>query len=521
MKTPRFLRTTLVVAFIALAAEQVPAQDTLPRYITVELKRLEEMYHILDLYSTRIWPGWKNYADVPFLFTYTNGVQLLIGHPKPPDGFSLLPGVEIRGKKVFLDRRRELPIPMPLPLLGGGGPIPYGYVDGKLITVVKIGSRPLQPVSAKNDKRTLEDDYQLGSENQIVLNIHELFHCFQRSTYRSRHGNLQYNTDENYATYAEIEGLALEHSYLEADDATAREYLKDFLIARGLKRRSMTELEQLQESEEDVSEGTATYSELMAATLIKKSYTPLITRKDDPFFFGFKYVDSLIQGKLKMLRFSRTNTLSSRDKCYPYGCYQAVLLNRFAPGWQDGFFQRGRTLDHAIDSLFALQQQEREKIAARLRDRYGYDTIYTRHAQVIGERNEAFKALQSRKGLAFIVNFKNTGEYLAPESTQVAHKVGLMYIYPKGIRRIKMADVIFEGKETPMVNDQLFYVKWIDTEATENGPNYEVSGLHEGTGNTYRNAVFKTRGFTLSAPKVEIRETKNRVKVTVLAKVKE
>jgi hypothetical protein len=246
----------------------------------------------------------------------------------------------------------------------------------------------------------------------------------------------------------------------------------------------------------------------------------VITRKDDPFFFGFVYVDSLIQGKLSSLKFSRTNTLSSRDKSYTFGCYKAFLLNRLAPGWQNGFFQRGRTLDEAIDSLFTLSDRDSEKIAIRIKNRYGYDTIYARHAKVLAKRNQAFDTIQKRKGLTFIVNFKKTGEYLAPELSGKPHNVGLIYIYPKGIRRLKIADVLFEGNETPMVNDQLFFVKWIDTAATESGRSYRVDGLREGTGNVYRDAVFKTGGFTLSAPKIEIQETKSRVKITVLEKVR-
>ncbi|MGA3245430.1 MAG: hypothetical protein ABSE41_12495 [Bacteroidota bacterium] len=520
MKTSTLLKGALLVALLASCARLAPAQDTLPRYVTVQLKQLEETWHILDLVSTTIWPGWTSFDDVPFLFVYPNGVQMLVGYPKPPEGFSPVAGVDVRGKKVYLDRRKEIPLAIPLPLTGGGGPVPYGFVDGKPITVVMIDMQPMRTPDGKYAKQVAGDDYATGSENQILICIHELFHCFQKTLYKWKSGNLRFNTDENYAVYAEIEGIALERAYLEPNDELAKEYLKDCLAAKQLKRRSMNDLERLQESDEEIMEGTATYSELMTSTLLKKGYQTLITRTDDPYFFSFRYADSLIQLKLNMLRSCRVNSLSSRDKSYPYGCYEAMLLTRFSPGWRDGFFQKGNGLDVVIDSLLSLSPQEREIVTGRLRSRYGYDTIYARHARVIGERDRAFAMVQKRNGMTYIVNFKNTGEFVAPESSQTSYKVGLINIFPKGIRRVKIADVVFEGEETPMVNDQIYYLKWIDTEAKGTGRGYEVQGVREGTTNIYRDATFKTRGFKLSAPRIEIRESKDRVKVTVLAKVR-
>lgn len=78
----------------------IQAQETLPDYLRIELKRLEETWNVLDQFAGRIWPGWKSYRDVPFLFEYPNGVRMLVGHPSPTDEFILVPGVEVQGKKV-------------------------------------------------------------------------------------------------------------------------------------------------------------------------------------------------------------------------------------------------------------------------------------------------------------------------------------------------------------------------------------------------------------------------------------
>ncbi|OGU68083.1 MAG: hypothetical protein A3H45_14905 [Ignavibacteria bacterium RIFCSPLOWO2_02_FULL_55_14] len=521
MKTTIPVKAAFLLLFLALFTEPVPAQDTLPKYLSVQLKQLEETWHILDLISTEIWPGWTGYADLPFMFAYPNGVRMLVGHPKPPEGFSLVAGITPRGKTVYLDRSKEIPLPMPLPLSGGGGPIPYGIADGKSITVISINIRSSSLAEGMDTNRVSRDTYSTRSENQILIGIHELFHCFQKNLYQWKSGNLRFNTDENYATYAEIEGLALERAYLEANDDSAKEYLKDCLVAKQRKRRSMNDLERLQESDEDVMEGTATYAELMTLMLLKSGYESIITQNDDPYFYSFKDADSLAQFKLNSLRTNRASTLSSIGKSYPFGCFEAMLLTRLSPGWRNGFFQKGKGLEVELDSLLSLSLQEREAVDSRLSSRYGYDTIYARHASVIGERNKAYETVQQRTGMSYVVNFKNTGDFVSAESLQTSYRVGLINIYPTGIRRVRIADVVFEGKETPMVIDQLYYIKWIDTEAKGSESGYEVEGVREGTTDIYRDAVISTRGFRLSAPKIEIREGKNRVKMTVLSKLKQ
>jgi len=283
----------------------------------------------------------------------------------------------------------------------------------------------------------------------------------------------------------------------------------------------MNEKEMLQESEEDVSEGTATYSDMMTTMLLQKNYSPGITPADDPYFFKFQDADSFRQAKVEMLRNSRANTLSSRDKCYTFGCFQALLLDRLAPGWKNDFFQQAKMLDQVLDSVVGCAPEERIRVTERLRSRYGYDSLLAKHSPLTTRRDQAFEEVQKRKGLVFVINFKNTLEYVYPQSKDTSYRVGLINIYPKGIGKIQIADIVFEGKETPMVLDQLFYLKWIDTDGKATESSYEIQGDRQGAEGVYRNAVLKTRGFTLSAPMIQLRESKNRVKVNILSKLRE
>jgi hypothetical protein len=519
-------RTQFIVMVFSLAAAlPLFAQVSLSDYMKTDLARIAETWNILDQVAEKIWPGWKHYRDVPFLLRYPNDVQLLIGHPSPIDGFELVPGVELEGKKIYVDRRNEIPLALTQPLSGGGGIIPFG--KEKLVDIVSLTLSPIRPEEARMDAETgtaaqpEPKELRTASENQILTNIHELFHCFQREVYRFRYGNIHANTDANYAIYAEVEGMALEKAYLEPSLEKAKGDLKDFLAARMLKRRSLNEEEQNQESEDELLEGTAVYSEAMSLELMKAGYKPRLTAAGDPYFLGFKNINFYLTEKLSSLRSSRAESMDVRMKCYPFGCFQALLLSRLFPGWQVGFFEKGRFLDQTLAESLGLTVEDREKISKGLADRYPIREITEKHTKVIQKRDDALKMIQARRGRVYIVNFKPTEEYLSPKSAGETYRIGLIVIYPQGIERIKIQDVLFEGRTSPMIQDQLFYVKWIDTDAGANKKGYVLKSSRKEGEDIYCDAEFTTNGFTLKAPRIQVKDLPARVKVTVLGKVKQ
>jgi hypothetical protein len=511
-----------IAVFLLVLPSPGQAPGGLPDYLRIDLKRLEETWNILDRFAGRIWPGWTGYRDVPFRFNYPNGVQMLVGHPSPTDGFELVPGVEVRGKKVFLDRSREIPLGLAPPLSGGGGIIPFG--KDRTVPMVDLHMTPVAPERLKDGPGAAGKDAAepppFSSENQILVNIHEIFHCFQGTVYRYRYGNLRYNTDTNFAIYAEVEGLTLENAYLEPEEAAARNALRDFLAARALKRESMTEEERNQESEDDLMEGTAVYAETMALELIKQGYEPAIEPGDDPSFRSFRDVDRYLRSKLDMLKNNRSLTMDSRGKCYPYGCFQALLLTRLFPGWQAGFFRDGKFLDQVLEERLGLAPADLAALAAGLKDRYPLGEISSRHGRLIRERDQALAMIQKRRGRVYVVDFKPLQEYLVPKGRGEAYNLGLVNIFPEGIESVGIEDVLFGGEKTPMVLDQLYYVKWIDTRSRVRGKGYTLRFRRKEGEDVYEDAELKTAGFVLRAPKIRVRDLKSMVKITVLAKLR-
>jgi len=509
----------------APAASVLPAvpSSALSQVMMIELKRLQETWRILDQFADKIWPGWTGFRDIPFLFEYPNGVRMLVGHPRPTDEFAPVADVDVQGKKVYLDRSKENAIVLKPPFLGGGGIIPYG--KGTPIRIVSLKMREAAALEdalgaeGRTDKRPPR--LRTASENQILINIHELFHLFQNAQTSMRYGNLQLNPDLDFAIYGEIEGLALEKAFLEPKEAAARGFLVDFLAARGLKRKGMSETERNQESENEVWEGTAVYSEAMAVRLMKQAaYASALSPTDDPFYFGFKDAPVFLEERTEALREARAQTLNAGGRLYRVGCFEALLLSRFFPGWQEDFLKDSRFLDKTIADKLGVSPDATEARGKELAARYPIDEITRRHKPVIESRDAALKAVREMKGRVYVVNAKPLQEYIIPTGRGQSYEVGLMRIYPRGIEKVEVRDVLYTGAETLMVGDQLYYLKWVDPAGDPKVKGYTLTSSRQEGDDVYYDAEFKTAGFTLKAPKIRVKETPSRVKVTILAKVK-
>jgi hypothetical protein len=65
-RTARVLgAASALVLVLGIPSAARPA-DGLPDYMRIDLKRLEETWHILDRFADKIWPGWKGYVAGSF-----------------------------------------------------------------------------------------------------------------------------------------------------------------------------------------------------------------------------------------------------------------------------------------------------------------------------------------------------------------------------------------------------------------------------------------------------------------------
>lgn len=491
------------------------ADGELHPVMRMELKRLDELWNVLDQCAEGVWPGWHGYADVPFLFTYENGVRMLVGHPNPPPQFKLVKDVKVRGKMVYLDTTNEIPVELVWPTFGGGGPQPFGKYKGNYVTTVCIGLTCNRSATRKEEL----GDPSVASENEILTYVHELFHVFQDSIYERRGENLNYTPDVNYATYSHIEGEALRRAFLEKDDKAAIECLKDFVVARKLKHASMAEIEQIEELDEDFAEGTATYAEYATLQQIAKRYKPRIATGDDPYFHAFKNLDYFLNLRLQQLDDSKARTTETRGKCYPYGCFQALLLNRLVKGWRETITKDTCSMYDVLADFLRMDEREVQEKTRGLNSSYGYDSLFVKHNQVIEARDSAFGDYYAQKGRVYVVSFKPTGEFPIPtpvlEPGRQGFRMGLRTVFPQGVKEISIKEVLLKGNGKPILTDQIYYVRYVDTE----NQNYSIDFSRK-EGDVYFDAVVTTGGFTLSAPKMRVIEGDKRVKFIVISKVK-
>jgi hypothetical protein len=492
----------MLASLLLIPALMAPG-PVLPDPVRAELNRMGEMYRVLDFAAQRIWPGWDNYRSTPFLLVYENGLRVLIGHPKPPAGFVLVPDVTVEAKTVYADFTHVSPQPITGIQRGGGGANLFGVgPDGKPVEVVEMRFHP--PVSA--------NEYGVGerAEQQMLAYIHELFHCFQRARLeRKVYGNLRYNLDTPYAVYSEIEGLALERALSAGGDAAlATQYLGDFVAARKKKRaESMSELQANQERWEEFNEGGATYAELRTLELLQAGgFEPKL--KGDVEYSGFRDAAALIKVYAESMHRAISDSKRANARFYYYGAYQALLLERLFPGWQK-------------EVEFFDQQIERRIPAsamARLESEYKIAGITKRYSAEFEARDSAYRAIRSRSGRVYIIDFKKIAQQVSVVAKPPkAYQLGMTLLWPEGAGPMSFDEVEVSGLSVPSMSEQLFYIRAVDT-APAREKAWSVEGEAQLDG-TYRRAVVRTPLFIVRAPHVRVLETKDLVKIQVLARV--
>ena len=507
---------TLLVLFAADPhAGQSPAP--LSPVVVSELKVLEETYLVLDAVAQKVWPGWTGYRDLPFLFEFENQLRVLVGHPNPPATFEIVPGLTIGGHAVAADRSKMSAVKVEPPLIAGGGPNNFGTAaDGTPVYTVRINVR-----SARSAGDAQADDQQPPrTEDKVLVYLHELFHCFQRGRIQPQFGNLQFNADADFATWSQIEGLALERAYRAADAATARERIKEFTVARALKRQSMTELQRNEESADDIREGTATYAQLRALEITKSGgFTPGMTTADDPYYHGFAEADRIIESYAERLAKSAAKHEDPKMKCYDYGSFQCALAERLVPGWQQQV-EKGKPMDAVLAGAVPVADTERAAIERRLRSDYPYEDVRRGAAAFTDARDTAYRTISSRQGRVYIVDLKPVRQYMDGLAGRAgAYRLGLLTLFPAGYPGFTLDAVELSPVKVPCNTDQLFYFRAVDVESRSRKQPFTVTGERRADG-SYADAVVTTPLFTLKAPRVRIVESGNRVKIQVLARVK-
>jgi hypothetical protein len=511
----------LVPAGTANVHGQQVTTPALSPVVMNELRALDETYVLLDAVAARVWAGWTGYREVPFLFDFENHLRVLVGHPNPPPPFELVAGVNVAGRPVAADRSRVTAVRVQPYLSAGGGPINFGSTaDGSPVYTVHISLRAPRGSEDDAEAKGTGEPESPTTEDKILVYLHELFHCFQRGRIDPQAGNLSFNADAEFAAWSQLEGVALERAYREPDAARARDRVKEFLVARAMKRRTMTEQQRKEESADDVREGTATYAMLRALELVTAGgFEPKLTAADDRYYRGFANARSMTAKYTERLAKTAARHDDPKMKCYDYGCFQCALSERLFPGWQQAI-EQGKPMDAVLAERLPISESERDVIAARMRTEYPYGEASASASKFTTARDAAYRAISGRQGRTYIVDLKKTGQFISVLTRQKdAFRLGLLTLFPSGYPGFALDDVVLSAVGVPANTDQLYYLRVVDTGWRSRSKAYTVSGTR-GDDGTYTDALVTTPLFTLKAPKVRIQETGTRVKIQVLSRVR-
>jgi len=312
----------VIVALLLASAAQTTQLPTADRIRLVEVRRLA------NAIQDSVWPGWD---AAPFaVLLVTDSTEFLVWHTRPSADFQTLGYDSLLGSDVLARPRTHSPTFLAtFPAVGG-------------IPTIVAG----QP--AKTGK---------NSTTWVLTLLHEHFHQLQMSRpgYFAAVDGLQLSHGDQTGMWmlnypfpydsgpVQRRFVALAQALLGAvfaDSGTpvyaaARRDVRDGLAADDARYLDF----QLWQ------EGVARYVEYASARRAARGYTPGAAFAALPEFVP--YADAARALREQLQRELRTLDLGAnkRGSFYPIGAARALMLDRTAPGWKEGYFARLFTLD--------------------------------------------------------------------------------------------------------------------------------------------------------------------------------
>lgn len=512
--------STKNVALIGLAfclvspGTQILSMDdclVLPPAALLELRHLEETHRVLDRVATGIWPGWVMYRDTPFLFHFPNGLEVLAGYPGPVAGFKAATGLVCAGHPVFWNADRVSDSTMSGPFqIWGGGAGRLSVEKGKTVGVVEI-TYEAQANASDEEKRW-------STERTILVFIHELFHFFQERGMRRAVGGFLFCPTANYSLYSTIEGMALEKAFREKDPELSKQSVRDFLVARRLKRKVMSRLDAQREALDELSEGTASYASAQALILLAAGYEPGPQAEEDPGYAGFRQAKTLLGEVVERLRRDTFNLLATHDRCYSSGAVQALLLQRFAPGWQAPFSDKLCLLEEELLRYFPLTRADEELARERFKTLYRAREVGNRCRNAVTKMTRSFVSVRARRGRKYVIDFRSAGFFPGPAKAKASYALRNLFIYPDGIGRVRAGGIDLDGGDVPVEDFCHLKLTFVNTRWKGSDEPLAICCREKEGDDVFLDAEVVTPVFSLKAPKLKIHEGPSGVDLVLLSR---
>lgn len=342
---------------------------------------LREAIHLRRQLGNEVWPGWGD-ALIPVV-VYNDDYVFLIGLADPSHGWVGVTDRRVHGgswEPVSTDSfaggsYHRQPIPAT-----GEGPQAFTVLVGERWTAsmqtydwLRISlaerfrssmPRPLRPVFPYGLVVKL---FTGGGEGYAALVSHEAFHAYQGmrapqrllAAERATVEESRYPDDDGELREAWRREMSLVARALRAeDDSLARALAGEFLRARAERRSAARLSAQLTdyERQREWLEGLAKYAELSIwrRAADDSRYRPVLSERDVKGFRDYRGFPARWSQELITMK----NADRGDVRFYYSGMAQAMLLDRFAPGWKDGAFAEAVWLESLLESSLSGKFEE-------------------------------------------------------------------------------------------------------------------------------------------------------------------
>jgi hypothetical protein len=351
----------LAIAAAALSNVGLPTRSrVIERLSDAEKARLAEMFHLRRTLGDAVWPGWGQ-AGIPVI-VHNEAYVFLVGYPgTPPDGWTmvprdvqrggpweLVPDDTFQGQPYYrqpLDDPRATPENFTVRVGDHWAATLWTREYSKVAFYSGFRKdlpsflRPIVPV------RLIWALIMGDSETYIGALAHESYHAYQGLQAPDRlaaaefaaplEGEYPWQVEAaEEAWQAELD--ALHAAVTAASDEEAAQFARQFLALREERRSTHALSPDLvdYERQREWLEGLAKYAELVLQREAGRSssYRPVPAIGDDRDFHAYRTRERFWSGQLNEVR--RMTNRSGEVRFYYSGMAQAVLLDRFAPGWK-------------------------------------------------------------------------------------------------------------------------------------------------------------------------------------------
>lgn len=347
MKTPPLnssLRGCLLfLASVLLGACTVPTVTVAPTAIisatttprtAPEFAEAAEAWRLLSAYGDQVWPGWGT-AHIPLLIR-SGEFDLLAGHPSPPPGFNLLPGVTVTNQPVYRYQGHLVPMP--------------AATAWKVNDVWSVAVPTREEFQHAIDAQLGKGVVTLDAVNYIRAIVHEAFHAYALTIVQGDVPNFGADVDEgaliqqlvalpDLDQHYAAEGQALVKALQATDDRITREAAAEFLKMRQARRVGQDQKVAAYEQTTEWIEGLARYAEVALMLHANQASNDTVT---------YPAYAKIWQSFLDQLMKPTASPDGFRGRYYLLGAGQAFLLDRLMPGWKTRALNEKESLENLL-----------------------------------------------------------------------------------------------------------------------------------------------------------------------------